>query len=205
MKVVLWFVIVCNVLISVWREQQLQCDDECTDILLSPVETLFKEIWCNLPVVMQVIFSQSKKIWWRHFCFAVWSVLHSWMYNTDNYINFAVNQTFFFTVVNCVRRLWHANCLGTVCSFIGKLISLGESVCLFFMWFNKSPCPMYLACECEFHNGGELWKNAFSSSSLSIWIICVRVKEKVFFSPQLYNFFTVLQLLRTVVMDTSVR
>ena len=40
----LWFVIVCDVLILVRREQQLRCGEGCTDILLSPVETVQRDL-----------------------------------------------------------------------------------------------------------------------------------------------------------------
>ena len=40
MKVMLSFVIVCDALILVQKEQKLRCDEECTDILLSPVQTV---------------------------------------------------------------------------------------------------------------------------------------------------------------------
>ena len=40
MKVMLSFVIVCDALILVQKEQKLRSDEECTDILLSPVQTV---------------------------------------------------------------------------------------------------------------------------------------------------------------------
>lgn len=75
-KAMLWFVIVCDVLILARREQQLRCDEGCTDILLSPVETVQRDLMEFARCHAGNVLSQNKKIKWRHFCFPVKSVLH---------------------------------------------------------------------------------------------------------------------------------
>ena len=56
---------------------------------------------------------------------------------------------FSYWICVLLKAIWRANCLRTVFS-LGKLLLPCGSVCMFFMWVNKSPCLMYLACECEY-------------------------------------------------------